>query len=201
VVGLLAALWHAPASAQVLSLRVSANRRFLETSDGAPFFWLGDTAWLLLEKLNRDQTEIYLDDRHGKGFNMVQVMVIHSGDQKNAYGARALENDALARPAVTPGNRVEVPGEYDYWDRLDWVLDQAAARGMYLGLVACWGSVVDRGVIRLENAAAYTRFLAERYKSKTNVIWILGGDTLGDKHAEIWRLMGRTLKEYEMLCC
>lgn len=26
-------------------LHVSANRRYLETADGAPFFWLADTAW------------------------------------------------------------------------------------------------------------------------------------------------------------
>jgi hypothetical protein len=28
-------------------LSVSANHRFLQRADGSPFFWLGDTAWLL----------------------------------------------------------------------------------------------------------------------------------------------------------
>jgi hypothetical protein len=26
-------------------LSVSANQRYLQTADGKPFFWLGDTAW------------------------------------------------------------------------------------------------------------------------------------------------------------
>src|SRR3954462_1086774 len=33
------------------TLQVSANGRFLRTSHGKPFFWLGDTAWLLFQNL------------------------------------------------------------------------------------------------------------------------------------------------------
>lgn len=36
-------------------LRVSSNNRFLETSDGKPFFWLGDTAWELFHRLKEFQ--------------------------------------------------------------------------------------------------------------------------------------------------
>ncbi len=35
-------------------LRVSENKRFLVHEDGTPFFWLGDTAWELLHRLNRE---------------------------------------------------------------------------------------------------------------------------------------------------
>lgn len=38
-----------------------------------------------------------------------------------------------------------LPASMIYWDHVDWVLDQAAERGMYLGMVACWGAVVERG--------------------------------------------------------
>src|SRR5690348_8145525 len=189
---LLAVLATIPASARTLPLKISDKHRFLETSDGAPFFWLGDTGWLLFEKLNRADTLKYLDDRHRKGFNVIQVMVIPSNDAGNFYGAAPLTRDADPHPAVTPGNRVDVPGEYDYWDHIDWVLDQAAERGMYLGMVACWHSVVDKGIINRDDAASYARFLAERFKNKTNVVWILGGDTRGDKNTEVWRTMGRT---------
>jgi len=141
---LLLAVSHLPASARVLPLQVSDNGHFLETSDGAPFFWLGDTGWLMFEKLNRADTEKYFDDRHRKGFNVIQVMVIHSAGEKNAYGAPALSHGDGAHPAVTAGNRMHAAGEYDYWDHIEWVLDRAAERGMYLGLVDCWGSVVER---------------------------------------------------------
>jgi hypothetical protein len=43
-------------------LAVSANKRFL-TGGGKPFFWLGDTGWLLLSKLNHKETEKYLEKR------------------------------------------------------------------------------------------------------------------------------------------
>ena len=44
-------------------LKVSDNRRFLVTSEGRPFFWLGDTAWELFHRLNREDAERYLKNR------------------------------------------------------------------------------------------------------------------------------------------
>jgi len=45
------------------NLRISDNKRFIETENGDPFFWLGDTGWLLFTKLTREETEKYLEDR------------------------------------------------------------------------------------------------------------------------------------------
>src|SRR5215216_98457 len=59
-------------------LRVSANGRYFMTADGKPFFWLGDTGWLLFSKLKREEAIQYLDDRRKKGFNVIQVMVLHT---------------------------------------------------------------------------------------------------------------------------
>ena len=39
-------------------LRVSENRRFLMTESGAPFFWLGDTAWESFHRLSREEAEL-----------------------------------------------------------------------------------------------------------------------------------------------
>jgi len=36
-------------------LKVSENQRFLQFENGKPFFWLGETAWLMPERLNRDE--------------------------------------------------------------------------------------------------------------------------------------------------
>ena len=44
-------------------VRVSDNRRFLVTDDGAPFFWLGDTAWELFHRLRREEAERYFANR------------------------------------------------------------------------------------------------------------------------------------------
>ena len=51
------------------TLKVSDNRRFLVTSDGRPFFWLGDTAWELFHRLNREEAERYLKHRAAQGFS------------------------------------------------------------------------------------------------------------------------------------
>ena len=59
-------------------LRLSANKRFFTDEKGAPFFWLGDTGWLLFSKLNREEAATYLEDRRQKGFNGIQAMVLHN---------------------------------------------------------------------------------------------------------------------------
>src|SRR5690606_33223748 len=73
-------------SSQMSALSVSENGRYLMTDDGRPFFWLGDTGWLLLNKLDRDEAEHYLEDRKRKGFNVVQAMVLHTVPSVNVYG-------------------------------------------------------------------------------------------------------------------
>ncbi len=47
-------------------LKVSEDRRFLTTADGRPFFWLGDTAWELFHRLNREEADEYLAIRASK---------------------------------------------------------------------------------------------------------------------------------------
>ena len=50
------------------TLRVSDNKRFLVYQDGTPFFYLGDTAWELFHRLNREEAERYLKNRASQGF-------------------------------------------------------------------------------------------------------------------------------------
>ena len=99
-------------------LEVSENGRFLKDSEGNPFFWLGDTGWLLFSKLTREEAEVYLDDRADKGFNVIQVMVLHTVSAKNAYGDSALVNRDVSKPVTTEGNSFEDKTEYDYWDHV-----------------------------------------------------------------------------------
>jgi hypothetical protein len=181
----------------VKPLAVSSNHRFLQTSDGKPFFWLADTGWLLFQKLDRSEAERYLEDRRVKGFNVIQCMLLHELPEKNASGMLAFMDRSAGHPNVTPGNDPLKAGEYDYWDHVDWVIDRAAEKGIYIGMVPAWGSVVQKGALNGSNAAVYGRFLAERYKSKPNVIWINGGDLRGDRQTEGWKTLGRTLKEFD----
>src|SRR4051812_30849918 len=70
-------------------LKVSENHRFLVTDTGAPFLWLGDTAWELFHRLNREDATRYLENRAKLGFNVVQAVAIaelNGHTDPNPYG-------------------------------------------------------------------------------------------------------------------
>ena len=198
LVGIVLAATAIPAAAQDRTppLRVSANGHYLEAG-GKPFFWLGDTAWLLLSRLNRDEVERYFAKRESQGFNVVQIMVLHKPEMANSLTGPALVDGDLTRPRVTPGSDPAKPGAYDYWDHLDWVIDRAAAHGLYVALVPAWGTFAETRLLTVDTAPVYGRFLAERYKDKPNIIWINGGDTHADMATLAWRALGETIKSID----
>src|SRR5438045_7068575 len=59
-------------------LKVSENGRYF-VRDGAPFFWLGDTAWSLVNRYSPSEAEEYLEHRRRQGFNVVHVMALFDG--------------------------------------------------------------------------------------------------------------------------
>lgn len=176
------------------SLKVSPNGRFF-TENGKPFFWLGDTAWLLLKKCTREETLKYLDTRKKQGFNVVQVMLLHDlKNPTNAYGDKAIERTDVSKPIVTKGSNFQNSDEYDYWDHVEWTINEAAKRKIYVALVPIWGSNVKADLVSESQAKSYVEFLANRFKNKPNIIWLNGGDLRGDDHRNIWNIIGKTLK-------
>jgi hypothetical protein len=174
-------------------LKVSDNGRYFVTEKGDPFFWLGDTGWLLFGKLTREEAEKYLEDRRRKGFNVIQVMVLHTVNAVNVYGDTALEFHNVAMPLTTPGNAFSDPQQYDFWDHVDYVIDKAAEKGIYMALVPVWGTNVKEGYLDAEQAKTYATFLANRYKGKSNIIWMNGGDIQGSDSINVWNAIGSTL--------
>ncbi len=177
-------------------LMVSENRRFLVTENGDPFFWLGDTGWLLFKKLNREQTEIYLEDRRQKGFNVIQAMLVHDiKNTSNAYGDSAIINRNLSELSITEGADSANEQQYDYWDHVDFVIRLAGQKGIYMALVPVWGSNVRGGNVSAGQATAYASFLADRYRDFANVIWLNGGDVPGSDSLKVWQAIGKTIKQ------
>ncbi len=174
-------------------LRISENKRFFEDENGKPFFWLGDTGWLLFSKLNREEAVRYLDDRQKKGFNVVQVMLLHSLKLVDAYGDSALVNKNVAKPHIKEGQGTDST-HYDYWDHVDYIVDEAAKRGIFMAMVPVWGANVKSGRVKREDAKTYAAWIAKRYKDKPNIIWLNGGDIMGTDSTEIWKTIGSELK-------
>lgn len=178
-------------------LKVSENGRYLTQENGDPFFWLGDTGWLLFNKLNRDEAVTYLDDRKSKGFNVVQAMVLHTVPSVNVYGDSSIVNKDISQPFVTKGFNPDNAEEYDYWDHIDFIIDKAAEKGLYMALVPVWGSPVKDGKVSVAQAKAYARFLADRWKDKKNIIWLNGGDIKGSDSIAVWQEIGKTIKSID----
>ena len=78
-------------------LKVSNDQHFLETESGEPFFWMGDTAWELVHRLDKEEVLIYLKDRREKGFSVIQTVILAEQEGlnvPNAYGEKPLlKND------------------------------------------------------------------------------------------------------------
>lgn len=161
------------------ALRVSENGRYLMQGD-KPFFWLGDTAWLMLQKLDEQQLRTYLRNRREKGYNVIQTVLVHIFTGNGS--------------SLAPG--IKDVREPSYWDFVDRALDMAEEMGLYLGLLPAWGSMVKEGVLNRDNITRYAEFLGKRFKKRSNIIWILGGDIRGDDGKEVYPKEADILKRH-----
>lgn len=179
-------------------LKVSGNGHYLVKENGDPFFWLGDTGWLLLQKLNHQDVDKYLDDRKAKGFNVIQMMVLHDAQDADFYNDKALIDGSVVAPLMTNGKDFGDFVQYDYWDNVEWVVDACAKRGMYAALVPMWGSVVKQKQVSIAMMRIYMNLLCQKLQDRTNVIWLCGGDIHGDEYAETWQAEGEAIKLHNL---
>lgn len=168
-------------------LRVSDNHRFLCHADGTPFFWLGDTGWLLPERLDRDEAAHYLRRTAEEGFNVVQIQVINGVPAYNTYGASS-HPDGWNLAAID-----SLPG-YGYWDHLDYIVSLAEREGIYIAMDCIWGGLVKAGLMNCDQAKAYGEFLARRYGSRPNIIWMIGGDIQGNIRTAEWDALANSIR-------
>jgi hypothetical protein len=196
-VAIVCAIAGAAAAAEPARLKVSDNRRYLVHGDGTPFFYLGDTAWELFHRLDREQATRYLEDRARKGFTVIQAVAIAELDghtDPNPYGHLPFVERDPARPAVKDG------ANNDYWDHVDFIVNKANELGLWVGFLPTWGRYWhdtrdnQKPIFNRENAAAYGEWLGKRYRDK-ELIWILGGDRGidSDEQKEIIRAMASAL--------
>jgi Protein of unknown function (DUF4038)/Putative collagen-binding domain of a collagenase len=157
-------------------ITVHPDGHFLETEEGRPFFWLGDTAWELIHHTTREECSYYLHTRAQQGFTVIQTVVLSEFQgitQPSALGEKPfIDNDP-----TRPNDR--------YFDRVAEIVDEAASQGLYVALVPIWGDKLTAPwgdgprLFRLDNppiAHGFARYLSQRLKDRTNVMWILGGD-------------------------
>lgn len=174
--------------------KVSPNHRYLETSTGEPFIWIGDTAWELFHKLDRSEALDYLENRADKGFTIIQAVALAELDglrTPNAYGDVPFHNLDPTQPNEA------------YFEHVDYIVHKADSLGLTIGLLPTWGDKLESAhpgagpvVFNTHNARAYGQFLGARYKNAP-IVWILGGDRniINKDVLETWRAMAQGLQE------
>ena len=142
---------------------VSSNQRYL-LKDSKHFFWMGDTAWELFHRLNREEADRYLKRRSEQGFTIIQAVVLAEMDglhEPNPYGHTPLIEDDPAKP------------NEKYFEHVDYIIDKANSYNLNIGLLPTWGDKIfkDRWGIGPEifdeqNASIYAGWLANRYRKQ-----------------------------------
>jgi len=169
-------------------LRVSRNHRYLEFENGTPFFWLGNTAWLLPHRCKREDVDYFLQQEKLAGFNVEQIQVINAIPTINDYGSCA--NDSSFRM-----DSFSHQGENGFWEHLDYIVERAESLGIYIAMDCIWGSQVKH--LSPEKATLYGSFLAQRYQHHPNIIWMIGGDIQGDRGTESWNALALAIKQID----
>lgn len=182
-------VWSAEAQFQT-----SSDGRYI-LRDGKPFFWLGDTAWELFHRLNKEQADYYLHKRAEQGFTVIQAVVLAEFDglrEANPYGDLPLLYDDPRQP------------NEKYFQHVDYIIDAAAKVGLTIALLPTWGDKLFKStwgagpeVFTEANAKVYGQWIGQRYKDRKNVIWVLGGDRnpRHDQDVRVWRAMAAGIQD------
>lgn len=161
---------------------VSANARHLVDQSGRPFLYTADTCWTLLSRISVDDARRLLDVRRAQGFNAVQTVLTPFTITDSGPRGTPFEGADLTRPR---------PG---YWAGVDEIMDYAGRLGMLLYTVPLWmagngGWTCDTGECvpapSVPAMQAYMAWVGDRYRDRSNLLWVIGGDDEIDRNREV----------------
>ena len=173
------------------NLQVSEENRTLQHKDGTGFFWMADTAWDLY-RLEREDISKYMKDRAKKKFTVIQAVAMHAYWSKTGTAQNPLIDRNISNP------------NEEYWEHIDYIIDEAEKEGMYVALLPVWHEALKQEDINNTNDAnTYGMWIANRYKDRPNIIWVIGGDTqadgtrldnlTGEEEVAIWNALGSSI--------
>ncbi|MBL8551350.1 MAG: DUF4038 domain-containing protein [Hyphomonadaceae bacterium] len=175
-------------------LRLSADKRYLEDANGNPFIMRGDSPWSLIVGPNDAGLAQYLDDRKARGVNAVLVELIEPYFTGPA--------DAFGNVPFSNPHDFTTPNEA-YFAHADRVIREAEQRGIlvllfpaYLGWQGgsegYYQELLSQGVDKMRQ---YGRYVGNRYRNFTNILWVLGGDHGAHQAIEEIRAMVEGIEE------
>jgi len=162
-------------------LKISANGRYLVDQNRRPFRIQGDSAQSLIANLSYAEAQKYLSDRKAKGFNSVNVNLI-----EHKFAIRAPANRNGDAPFTIPGN-FATPNEA-YFAFADSIIELAASKGMLISLAPMylgykggdegWWAELNNPKNSQTVCFKFGLYIGNRYKNRTNILWVIGGDYL-----------------------
>jgi len=149
----------AEAEQPVFPVKVSENARYFVDQNGSPVFWLGITQWQIFREYTLEYARTILENAKDKGFAFVQAMLMGVGDgtKPNVYGEKPwINNDPL-----TPNEA--------YFKNVDAVIQIARDNNVVFSVTLYHQRY--RKYITVDNARAWAKWLAQRYKNMPNIVW------------------------------
>lgn len=158
-------------------IRMAEQKRHLVDAEGRPFLIVGDSPWSLLVQVNGEDADLYLEDRQAKGFNTLLVNLI-----EHKFSDNAPRNFFGEPPFLDPNDFRSI--NYRYFDHAAEVLERARSRGFLVLLAPAYagfsggdeGWYQDMVVTGEEKLRDYGRFLGDKFRKLSNIIWVHGGD-------------------------
>jgi hypothetical protein len=143
----------------VCPVKVSQNARYFVDQRGDPVFWLGTTQWQIFREYTLEEARTILEKVKSHGFVFVQAMLMGVGDgtKPNVYGQKPWINDN----PLTPNEA--------YFKNVDSVIKIARANNVIFSVTLYHQRC--RKCITLNNARAWAKWLAQRYKDVPNIVW------------------------------
>lgn len=149
--------------------------------DDKPFYWLGDTAWLMFYNLDEREIERYLINRSELGYNVIQAVLLYSSPKHK-------DINEMPHAQIDPMSN-------EFLDKVIFTIELAKKLHIYLALLPMWGSVIKNKLLEDLEVIDYVRVVANRLKEYDNIIWVLGGDVRGDANFNLFNQLGNLLKE------
>lgn len=178
-------------------LKISADKRYLVDQKNKPFPILGRTAWYIVSQTEANY-KMFLDNTIAKGYNAIEFSLIthwpngnhapfNAADEipflKRLNGA-AWDGSLQYNNYKTESPDLTTPNE-KYWAFADKLIDYCEAKGiavlMFPGYVGYSSEKEEQGwmkelVANGEKTIQYGAWVANRYKGRKNIIWMLLGD-------------------------
>ncbi len=149
----------AQAEKYVFPVKVSDNGRYFVDQNNTPVFWLGITQWQIFREYTLEEARLILENAKNKGFVFVQAMLMGVGDgtKPNVHGEKPWHNDN----PLTPNEA--------YFQNVDAVIQAARDNDVIMSVTLYHQRY--RQCITLDNARAWAKWLANRYKDVPNIVW------------------------------